>query len=219
MAITYTTKQLIQRIRKQMSNGFPNDSITTTDNEYQLYINQAIAYNLVGTTWATFKITGVMEVPEAYLVTYSLPPVTQDSITGDWVTTLPQPPVSLPLGYSLVDVYPVLPGRGRGPSFAMIKSKRVAYRKLLPLQNGIRCSVDGMNLRLAAADGSILLGLTVNAVMPTSRTSDITQLINLPDDAIEVVFNNVVEKLTKRYMNPKDVIRDDLPAGANNSNQ
>ena len=37
--------------------------------------------------------------------------------------------------------------------------------------------------------------------------------MTLPDDQLEAIFNNVVAKLKDRMQLPKDIIKDDLPAG------
>jgi len=214
----YIWKQLIQRIRKHMNNGFPNDSFATSDNEILLYINEANAYSLVGQVWMNAKVLGVMEVPDGYMATVQLPAVQQDPVTGEWFTTLPQPPVGLPLGYSINRIYSAQASSGVGQDVFLIKAKRVGRRANMPMPGGIRAWVDYTNatiIRLQASDNQPLLGRVFYVQMPITRTSDITLPMNLPDDAIEAIFNNVVTKLTQRYQEPKDVIRDNLPAGNN----
>lgn len=214
----YIYKQLIQRIRKHMNNGYPNDSYATSDNEILLYINQANAYGMVGQVFMGAKVLGYMEMPEAYLATLQLPPLQEDSITGDWITALPQPPVSLPLGYSVNRIYSAGPGNQGNQDVFMIKANRVGRRANMPMPGGVRGWVDYTNstiLRLRASDNQPLLGKTFYVQMPTTRTSDITLPMNIPDDAIDGIFNSVVTQLTKRYQEPKDVINDDLPAGNN----
>jgi hypothetical protein len=46
---------------------------------------------------------------------------------------------------------------------------------------------------------------------------DVEDVLNLPDDAIEPIFNNVVMKLKDRMQIPKDIVLDDIPAGNKNS--
>src|ERR1700755_2441427 len=136
MAVAYTKKMLIQRIRKHLNNGFANDAWATSDNEIMLYCDQAIAFGIVGQAWTNAKLTGVMEVPEAYMITYLLTNLTQDQATGEWYATLPQPPISLPLGYSIAQVYPADNSMGVGINFLPIKAKRVAYRDFMPKPSG-----------------------------------------------------------------------------------
>lgn len=225
MALQYSYKQLIQRITKHVNDGLINDSFSISDNEVLLYITDAIAYGLVGGVFNMAKVTGVMEVPEAYLITYLLPAVTQDPVSGHWVTTLPQPPVSLALGYSINRVF-FSTGTSQSMDVLPIKSKRVAYRIFMPMPVGIRYWVENKTIWLAASDNMYLGGNPLYVQMPITRAinpdtlgSDITQPLNMPDDAIDAVFNMVIKKIAQREQMPRDIISDDLPAGATNINK
>lgn len=198
-----------------MSNGYPNDSFATSSNEIMLYIDQAIAFGIVGQAWNSAKLTGVMEVPEAYLITYQLLNLTHDEILMEWYATLPQPPVSLPLGYSINEVYSATVGGGKGINFLPIKGKRQGFREFMPYPSGGSYRVENNVIRLKSNNGFPLLGVPIYVQMPTSRTSDITQDMNLPDDVIQIIFDSVVQRLIQRYGQPKDIVKDDLPAGNN----
>lgn len=215
--IAHTKKMLIERIKRHIADDFPNAEFSTSDNEVVLYIDQALAFNMVGQVYNLAKIEGNLVMPEAYLTTYSLPALAQDSITGEWYTTLPQPPVSLPLGYSITDVYPVEAGRGKGQPFLPIKSKRTAYRNFMPKPSGGNYKITGSKIILSASDGSSLYGITFYAEMAKTRTESISETLNLPDDAIEAIFTNVVNKLIQRMQLPKDIIQDDISAGNKSS--
>src|ERR1700742_1324044 len=103
--IDYTKAQLLERIKKHVSDGFGGDDISVADEEFLLYIDSALAYRMVGQVYENAKIDGNLAMPEAYLTTYLISTISQDSATGYWYVTLPQPPVSLPLGYSINRVY------------------------------------------------------------------------------------------------------------------
>lgn len=211
--IVYSKLQLIQRIQKYLANGFPNDSFATSQNEILLQIDQSLAFNMVGKTWANAKVEGNMVVDEAYYTTYLLPSLTQDNVTKYWTTRLPQPPVGLPLGYSIDRCYFANSSNGEGSQVFFIKAKRVSYRKNMPMPFGVRCWVEGSKLILAASDGGSLLNQPLYVRMVSTRTDDINAPMNLPDDAIDGIFNAVVMQLTKRYTEPKDIIRDELGSG------
>lgn len=215
MAVTYSRKMFIQRIRKHLNNGYANDAWATSDREIMLYIDQAIAFGIVGQAWNNAKLTGVMEVPEAYLITYQLLALTQDPVLMEWYATLPQPPVSLPLGYSINQVYSATTAMGKGINFLPIKGKRVGYREFMPMPSGGSYRVENNTIWLKSNDGYPLLNIPIYVQMPTSRTSDITQNMNLPDDVIQIIFDTVVQRLIQRYSQPKDIVHDDLPAGNN----
>lgn len=212
--VEYTKKMLIQRIRKHISNGYANDDFSTSDKELMLYIDQALAFNAVGQVYAGAKVMGTIDVPEGYLTTYSLSALVQDPVTSAWYATLPQPPVSLPLGYSITRAYFASTSFGVSQDILPIKAKRAAYRNNMPRPAGAEYRiVNGSQIHITANDGTALNGLPVYVEMLNTRTSTMSETLNLPDDAIEGIFNNVIQKLTQRYGNPKDIIKDDIGAG------
>ncbi len=217
MAIAYTKKQLIQRIRRHMATTFPNSSFPVSENEVLLCIDQAAAFNLVGQVWNMAKVEGNIAVPEAYITTFSLPALQYNAITKDWYSTLPQPPLSLPLGYSIPQVYFADTSNGKGKSVSLVKAKRVAFREDLPKFNRVLAWIEGSKITFKHPQGASLLGETAYAVMTTTRTVDVNDTLNLPDDAIEMIFNNVIQKLAQRLQLPKDIIQDDLGSGNKSS--
>lgn len=214
--ISYTKKSFIERVKRHIGDGWPTSSFSASDNEVLLYIDQALAFTMVGQVYSMAKIEGNLVLPEAYLTTYSITSIVQDGVTGEWYATLPQPPVSLPLGYSITDVYPVSAGSGKGQSFLPVKSKRTAYRRYMPKPSGGHYKITGSKIFLEASDGSSLGGYTFYVEMAKSRTESLAETLNMPDDAIEQIFNNVVGKVLQRMGIPKDVILDDLPSGVTN---
>lgn len=214
--VPYTKLMLIQRCRQHIADGFPSSEFSATDNEVMLYIDQAIAFTIVGQVYAGAKVEGNLAMPEGYLTTYLLPAVTKNSITGYWSTTLPQPPLSLPLGYSITRGYFASAANGVGSEIIWIKSKRVARRTSMPMQFGVRGWVEGSTIFLMASNNTSLMGINFYVTMAKYRTESLSEVLNMPDDAIEAVFNNVVGKLLQRMQVPKDVIQDDLPVGATN---
>jgi hypothetical protein len=215
--IAYTKQSLIERIRRHVANDFPASSFSTSENEVLLYIDQALAFLMVGQTYQMAKVEGNLAVPEGWLTTYNVSIPSVDIPSGYWYCTLPQPPVSLPLGYSINRVYAAQAGSGQGIDFFPIKAKRVGYRKYMPMPEGARYWVDGSKLWLAANDGSSLLSYTIYVNMVKTRTESLSEVMNIPDDAIEGIFNNVVQKLVHRLQLPKDIIVDDISAGNKSS--
>lgn len=215
--VSYTKAQLIERIKKHVSDDFPTSDFSTTDKEVLLYIDQALAYGLIGAVYAGAKVEGNLVMPEGYLTTYLLPALAQNTITREWYSTLPQPPVSLPLGYSIDHVYFADSAHGRGKSVFLIKGHRVAYREDMPMPLGVRAWVEGVTIKFAASDGGSLFGTNCYARMASTRTSSLSDTMTLPDDAIENIFNNVISKMKDRMMLPKDIIQDDVSAGNKSS--
>lgn len=217
VVVAYTKQQLIERIKRHIANEFPDSSFSTSDREVLLYIDQAAAFTLVGQVYGMAKVEGNLAMPEAWLTTYNLGTLSRDSATGDWYATLPQPPVSLPLGYSINRVYAAESGSGSSQDFLPIKAKRVSYRRYMPFPSGGRYWVEGVKLWAAANDGGSLLSYNFYAQMAKTRTESITETLNMPDDAIEAVFQNVVMKMKDRMQMPKDIIADDISSGNKSS--
>jgi len=124
--------------------------------------------------------------------------------------------LSLPLGYSINNVYFASTANGISQSAYPIKSKRVSYRTNMPLPTGIRYWVENNIIWLASSNNLPLLNQNMYVQMPTARTDNLNAQMNMPDDVLEAVFNDVTMQLTKRYQEPKDIVHDDLPAGNNN---
>jgi hypothetical protein len=211
--VQYTKRVFIQRIRKHVSNGIPTSEFSVSDREIMLYIDEALAPELVGQVYAAAKVEGTLVMPESYLTTYLLSTLQQDAATGYWYSTLPQTPVSLPLGYSITRAYFASTATGVSKDVILIKAKRVGRRMNMPLQNGVRGWVENSRIWLAASNNQPLLGLNLYVQMAKTRTEDMDEVMALPDDAIESIFNKVIMKLSDRYKQPKDVIQDNIGAG------
>lgn len=214
--IPQTKAMLVERIKRHISDDFPNADFGASNNEMILYIDQAIAATLVGQVYNNAKLEGNLAMPEGYLSTFLLPAAAKNNITGYWTTTLPQPPVSLPLGYSITRGYFADAAYGTGTDIIWIKSKRVARRGLMPKQFGVSGWVEGSTLFLEASNNIPLNGVNFYVTMAKTRTTSLDEPLLIPDDAIEAVFQNVVAKLMQRMAIPKDEIQDDVSVGASN---
>ncbi len=211
--IPYTKKLLVQRIRQDLANDFPDSEFAVSEKEVLLHIDQALAFSIVGQAWNNAKVTGSMDVPEGYLTTYLLSSLVQNTITSEWYTTLPQPPVSLPLGYSITRVYFASTQNGVSQDVLPIKAKRASYRRFMPRPAGAEYKINGSTIYVTANDGAPLSGQSLYVEMINTRTESMTETLNMPDDAIEMVYNGAYAKLVQRYKMPKDIIEDQIGAG------
>jgi hypothetical protein len=217
-AVAYTRRVFLQRIRKHISNTrLSSDDFEITDNEICLNIDQVQAERIVGMAYQGAKIDGALVVNEAYLITYKLPALSQDYNTGYWYTSLPQPPMGLPLGYSINRGYFADPSTGVSQEITWIKAKRVGRRMTMPLQSGVRGWVENNTIYLQASNNFPLIGLQVYISMPSARTTDLDAIMNMPEDDLDFVFKEVIGMLAQRYGFPIDQIKDDLPAGNKSS--
>jgi len=190
MAITYSKQMLIERIKRHLADGFPNDEFPMSDNEVLLYIDSSLAALLVGNIYGIAKITKSIATPEAYIVTTEMDAFLQDNVTGEWYATLPQTPISLALGYSITNVYfgnePVLP----------IRTQRVAFRNFMPKPVGASYRVKGNVIYVRADDNTALSPYTLYVDMVSTRTADVNEPMNVPDDVIKGIFDSVVDILS-----------------------
>lgn len=218
MAIPYSKRQLVQRVRKFLSNSrLLKDEFAVSDNEILLAIDAAIPAILKGLMFDNAKVTGFIDVPEAYLVTYKLVISNQSNATGEWYTTLPQTPLALPSGYNITDMYFSSNTKMRGQQVFLIEAKRTSFRNYMPKPTGVEARLEGNLIYLSANNGLALNGIDFYVQMPISRTADMDAAMSMPDDAIEPIFNSVVKSMLQRYGVPQDVINDDLPAGNKSS--
>jgi len=215
--IAYNKAVLIERVKRHIANNFPDASFSTSDNEILLYLDQAVASTLIGQVFGLAKVEGNLVVPEAWYTTFALPSLSLDSVSGYWYTTLPQTPVSLPLGHSISRMFFGESGFGQSREILPIKSKRVGYRINMPMPTGARYWVEGSRAYIVASDNSSLDGMAVYATMASTRTEDLSSPLNIPDDAIELIFINVVSKLKDRLQLPKDIVQDDISSGNKSS--
>lgn len=204
---------LIERVTKHLVGNFKGEDWKVTDNEILLYIDAAIPVVMKGQMFENAKLNGLLEVPEAYLLTYELPITTIDANTREWYVSLPQPPLGLPTGYDITRTYVASPETGASRNGFPIKAKRVAFREYMPKPSGFSYRLEGKTMYLSMNDGGSLLNYNLYVQMPISRTADKTAAMYMPDDAIELVFNKTVAAILQRYGIPQDVVKDNLPPG------
>jgi hypothetical protein len=209
---TYSKATLAERLMRDLNNGLPDADASLSENEVIFHIDQAIAASLIGNIYGIAKVEGVLTVPEAYITTYSLSLI-KDEPTGAWYGDLPQPPVSLPLGYSVTDVYFASSAEGNRQVVFPIEQKRVAYREFMKMMSGSRYWMEGRTIFVKAHNGTGYTQKTLYVKMIKTRTITKDEDLALPDDQIEVVYNLAMKKLRDRLATPQDIIQDGLPAG------
>ena len=214
--VPYTKKMLAQRIIRHVNDNYPKAEFSASLKELILYIDQTLAFIIVGKAYENAKLEGVLVTPEAFLRTYTLDDVQKDSVTGVWYTTLPQPPLSLPLGYSVTRVYTSENGN---PSrdFVPVRNKRLGYRNYMPKKQCVFYWTENQMLYMQANNNQPLLNRPIYVQMPSSRTEDVNDEMALPDDVIQPIFDKVVAMMIQRIQLPKDIVKDDNTQGTKTS--
>ncbi len=217
MPAAYTKRAFVERVVKHLNDDFPGEDWKITSSEILMYIDSGIPSVLKTQAYENAKITGLLEIPEAYLVNFQFTISSKDDNTKEWYVTLPQTPLELPTGYDITNVFLADPTNGRSRNGFPIKNKRVAYRDYMPKPTGFFYRLEGQKMFMKATDGASLLNYNLNVQMPVSRTSDLDDPMNLPDGAIEPLFQKTVSLILQRYQIPQDIVQDNLPAGNKSS--
>lgn len=221
MITTITYGKFVEQIKKFVSNGWPDIADNYTDNEILMYVYQMLAAEIVVASTNNMKYTGFFSTPEGFITDYDFPVNlwSKDPNTGYYFVQLPEPPVNLPIGYSIQS--PVFVGFG-SESYPLIwvQTFQRGYGTKGPLPNfGIYCFVKNNTLFLDTQSKSLFgSGLTLRVPMLSSRsvTGNDADLINASDDQLAAVFEMVTDKLTGRLSRPQTLTNDGntLPVGA-----
>lgn len=211
MLTSVTYEIFCERVKRRLAAGWPNIKFNVTDNEILLYLYEDAATVIVQMSNGGLSIDGIRTIPEGAVTTYSYTGVQigYDPNSGLHSINLPGPPVNLPLGYSINDPYLVASGQRSYPLIAVSSYQRGYYDKIPMPSYGILYWAEGSVMYMDAR-GKDLIGATLKVPMLSSRSASgqMTDPINMPDDAMERVFNMVIERLTPRAVAPRDKVND-----------
>jgi len=198
----------VERIKRYLSNGWPDIADNYTSNEILLYVYEALATAITTSAKESYKVDGIYSTYEGFITTFSFAAsaFTRDAKTGYFKVTLPAPPVGLPLGYSIKAPTFVGDGAESYPLIFLQSFNRANALKMPTPNFGIYCWPENRTLFLYA-NGQNLMALpqTLNVPMLTARgaTGSDTDVINAPDDDIEMAFKIVIDNITGRVDRPK----------------
>jgi hypothetical protein len=203
-----------ERIKRRIFNGYPTVAENLSNNELYLYLYEAIALVIVQTSEKGLQVEGARSIPEGFITTYKFTSFTKDITTGYYSVVLPHPPVGLPLGYSIVSPYFAANGTTSFPLIAVNPFQRGYYDKIASPNYGVFYFVENNDLYIdfRGKDALSAGSLYIPMLSPRPVTGNDTDLINLPDDAMSMVFDIVVNKLTQRIQMPTDEINDGVYA-------
>jgi hypothetical protein len=207
MITTITYKKFAERIQKFLANNWPDIANTITPNELYMYVFGSMAVMIETDANQKYQLEGVYPSQDGFVTTYAfaMSDLSFDYDSLEYALTLPFPPVNLPLGYSIKT--PHFTGGG-GPSFALIPvhAYQWGYQNQLPTPDfGGFYKVENSAMTIIAPNVDLINSgwtLKVPMLSPRSATGADTDIINMPDGALEQVFNMVVEKLLNRKQQP-----------------
>jgi hypothetical protein len=203
-----TRKVLIEQIRRMYYGGVPSDDSNLTENEVNIYINQAIAYFAKVNYTQSIEIDGIETVGDAFYTTFKNLAITKDNDTGYYSLTLPHPPLGLSRGYGISTVtFPVSTGLSKAP--VPISPREIEYLEQVKLPpSKIFYWAEGNKLWFRSYVN--LVGKFAIVRMITAENSDQTAELNVPAEYISDIINWVMKQLSVRKQMPEDTTNDGL---------
>lgn len=207
--MAYTTRQqLIDRILRYYYNGIPSDSAELSNNEVDLYINDAIASVMNKQIMDEYNISGIMSVPDGYITTYQLTTPSYDDTTGNYYTTIPHPPIGMPNSSGVLGVY-FSGGLGQSKPVLYIKPNEMDYFQFMPKPpQAAFYWIEGNKIYFWCRTDLSHTTDRINIRMATNIQSSANDILNVPADAVEQIFSIVTQKLLPRKGIVADVISD-----------
>jgi hypothetical protein len=204
-----TRRTLIEQIRRLYYGGTPSDDATLTENEVNIYINQAIAYVAKVNYTDAIKLDGVETVSDAFYATFKNLAITKDNDTGYYSTTLPHPPLGLSRGYGISTVtFPVING-------ALAKAPTPISPRELEFIDQVKSPpskvfywAEGNKLWFKSYQN--LVGKFAIVRMVSAENTDLTSELNVPVEYVSDMINWILNQLKVRKGMPEDTTNDGL---------
>ena len=203
-----TRKVLIEQIRRLYYGGIPSDDSNLTENEVNIYINQAIAYFAKQNYTESINLDGIENVNDAFYATFKGLTITKDNDTGYYSATLPHPPVGLSRGYGISTVtFPVSTGLSKAP--IPISPRELDYvDKITTPPSKIFYWAEGNKMRFKSYTN--LNGKTASVRMIANAQTTLTDEMNLPDDLYPFVMDYILKVLNSRKATQPDIMNDNI---------
>jgi len=208
-----SVQQMIDRcIRTYYGNDYASEESVLTSNFVQLHINDAVALALSRAMQQNYVVTGIQSVPEGFMSTFIINSFTKDANTGFYTANLPHPPMGTPENSSVSGVF-FGSVKGQSRPVLEVKPNEVDYFRFLPMPP--QAAFYWME------SGTIYVWMRTNMAanaqlyvrMATHIPTDANAPMNIPPDAVDFVYNYVMEKLMKG----KGVMEDSVLDGKDRS--
>ncbi len=201
---TITFGKFFERMQKFLANNYADISNNISSNEIAMYTYGAMAEVIEAEAKQQYLVEGIYPGQDGFITTYTF---AASTLVYDWNVgiyyslTLPFPPVNMPLGYSIKSAQ--FTGRG-GISFPLfpVQAYQRGYDAQLPFPDiGGSYWVEGDQMFISAPNVDLVsTGWTLRVPMlsPRSKTGADTDIIQMPDSALEMVFDRAIERLVNR---------------------
>ncbi|MEJ7831210.1 MAG: hypothetical protein WKF91_23595 [Segetibacter sp.] len=205
--------QFAERIKRRLEGDWPSYEFTVTNNEIYLYLQDSIAKVMTALAEKSYAVEGIYSVPEGFKTRLTFPAniIKKNWDDNTYEVMLPHPPLNLPLGYSIES--PQLAGGGNMnyPLMAVHGFNSGYYNKFTHNPDGMCYRIIGSKMIIDTNGFDIInsgLKLYITMLSPRGETGSETDTINLPDDAMSMVFDEVIARLLPRVGMPRDTINE-----------
>jgi hypothetical protein len=155
-----------------------------------------------------YNITGIMSVPEGYVTTYTISTPSLNDSTGFYSSSIPHPPMGLPGDSGVVGVY-FGGGMGQSKPVLYVAPHEVDYFMFMPKPpQAAFYWIEGSTIYFWARTDLTRTNDTIYIRMATNVQGNNATVLNIPPDAIDLVFSSVIQKLMPRKGIVQDLIND-----------
>lgn len=199
-----TNAQIVELIIRDYAGGIPLDDLGVSKNEVKLWLNAALAAVIEQKYKGDAELESITYMNDAFYATFKNRTITLDSYLNLYSITLPQVPLGLPKGISIVGVYFKELDNTISETVLQITPQEYNYLDGIPAApNKVYGWAEGTLFYMKSyRDISSLTAIVRMAVSaPQSDTTDI------PDGIAIAAADIVIKRLRTRNM-PQDISND-----------
>jgi hypothetical protein len=201
-----TRRFLCELIQRRFAGGDPSDDFPIQLEEINGWLNFGLAAAAMKNYGDTAALD-VEHVADAFYYTFTALPLSMDSATGYYYTTLPQLAYALPKGYDITGVN-IAEGGQLSKGFVRIFQNQLdRYRDMRMPPNKSAYWVEGSTLYVNSP--FLLDGKSLRVRMASGGdSSDLDSQVGVPDDLVDFVVAQVYNKFLP-FMNVKPDLSND----------
>lgn len=203
--------QFIERVRRQIYNGQPNDDATITVGLVNNYLNDAIGV-AAKTNWKeNTAIEGISYVNNSFYTTFKDLSISSDG-NFTWKITLPEIPVGIGFNEG-ISTLKLKDSNGQItlPLIPITENQKTYYQGMRPIQNKVIYYYEGSYLFIVST--IILSQYTADVTMVSGGDStDLYSILNVPPDYFPVMMQYLQQQLLLEKSIPIDATNDGLDA-------
>lgn len=203
-----TRYQFIERVRRLIYNGPPNDDATITIGLVNNYLGDAIAFAAKTNYTDNLKLSGIACVNNSFYTTFKNLSVVQDE-NFLWKITLPQIPTGIGANEGISSlIFRDNTSSQLSYNVVWLTENQVSYQRgMRPIPNSLLAYSEGQYVYVLSSVS--LDQYTANATMVSGGDStDLNSTLNVPSDYFPPMMDYLKQNLILELNQPKDVAND-----------